>query len=406
MKNILVITPYYEPDIGPSAPIFTMLCEALAKMGHDVTCITTRPHYTSELHDQSGRLLPVLERTKHNDVDLLKIGMPFRRGGGVLNRLMYQTSFNIGALVAAMRVRKPQFCIIDGPVLWSGLSWLYWCRFRRVDYIYNQHDIFPDVAWRLGWLKKGKIFRAWDFVERTIYLGSKRVLVLGSSAKKLLVEKGIPSGQVETFPVPVNFRDVDAESESPSDFKDKWGLNGKFVVFYGGNLGQSQRTLELAEVAAKMRDKHGIHFVFVGEGDQRAALEEYVETESLGNVSIFPFQERRLLFDMYRSFDCGIVPLNPEISGEIVPSKAVFMMAAGMPILAWVGGDCELANVVRESECGRVVSGDGDELAAQILEWSEGGVQGERLAEAGSRYAREKFDIGNISKAISAICQE
>ncbi len=405
MKDILVITPYYEPDIGPSAPIFTMLCEALVKRGHKVTCITTRPHYTRELHDGSGRF-PGVERTQMNGVEMLRIGMPFRRGGGVLNRLMHQTAFNIGALLASFRIRRPQSCIIDGPVLWSGLTWLYWCRFRKVEYLYNQHDIFPDVAWRLGWLSKGKIFKAWDFVEKTIYLGSKRVLVLGSSSKNLVVGKGVPTNKVDIFPVPVNFMDVDAESASRVDFRKKWGLEGRFVVFYGGNLGQSQRSLELAEAAATLRDHERIHFVFVGEGDQKSTLEKYVKNEELKNVSIFPFQERRLIFDMYRSFDCGIVPLSPEISGEIVPSKAVFMMAAAMPILAWVGGECELANVVSESGCGRVVSGNVQDLAAEILQWSEYGLNGEQYGRAGSRYAREKFDIGNISRSISEIFQE
>ena len=45
VMRILVITGYYAPDGGPAAPLFTMLCEGLAKRGHQVTALTAVPHY-------------------------------------------------------------------------------------------------------------------------------------------------------------------------------------------------------------------------------------------------------------------------------------------------------------------------------------------------------------------------
>src|SRR5690242_10908352 len=45
--NLLVVTTYYLPDGGPSAPLFAMLCEALVQRGHKVTVITAVPHYPS-----------------------------------------------------------------------------------------------------------------------------------------------------------------------------------------------------------------------------------------------------------------------------------------------------------------------------------------------------------------------
>ena len=37
--RILIITPFYAPDRGASAPLYEMLCEDLVRIGHDVAVI-------------------------------------------------------------------------------------------------------------------------------------------------------------------------------------------------------------------------------------------------------------------------------------------------------------------------------------------------------------------------------
>jgi len=43
--RVLVITPQDAPDFGPSAPIYTALCEDLSRIGCDVHVVTGVPHY-------------------------------------------------------------------------------------------------------------------------------------------------------------------------------------------------------------------------------------------------------------------------------------------------------------------------------------------------------------------------
>jgi len=43
--RILMLVPYYAPDLGPSAPLFTMLGTQLVRRGHQVTVIAAVPHY-------------------------------------------------------------------------------------------------------------------------------------------------------------------------------------------------------------------------------------------------------------------------------------------------------------------------------------------------------------------------
>ena len=45
--RILMLAPYYAPDVGPAAPLMTMLGIELVRRGHHVTVIAAVPHYPS-----------------------------------------------------------------------------------------------------------------------------------------------------------------------------------------------------------------------------------------------------------------------------------------------------------------------------------------------------------------------
>ena len=59
MMRVLFITPYYAPDLGPSAPMFTMLSEDLIARGHTVTVLAAVPHFPS------GQISPQYRRGVH-----------------------------------------------------------------------------------------------------------------------------------------------------------------------------------------------------------------------------------------------------------------------------------------------------------------------------------------------------
>jgi hypothetical protein len=55
--QVLLITPFYVPDLGPGAPLFTMLCEDLVRLGHQASVVTAVPHYPTGKKETSMRAL-------------------------------------------------------------------------------------------------------------------------------------------------------------------------------------------------------------------------------------------------------------------------------------------------------------------------------------------------------------
>ena len=53
--KILIISPCYPPDLGPSAPMFAMLAESLVSLGNQVTVLAAVPHYPNGFVPQEYR---------------------------------------------------------------------------------------------------------------------------------------------------------------------------------------------------------------------------------------------------------------------------------------------------------------------------------------------------------------
>ena len=92
--KVLVFTPQYAPDFGPSAPIFTWLCEDLVQKGCDVSVITGFPHSagTEKWFQPSKKLV---EEDRLNGVRILRTYVYTVPKTSLRKRLLYHGSYNL-----------------------------------------------------------------------------------------------------------------------------------------------------------------------------------------------------------------------------------------------------------------------------------------------------------------------
>jgi hypothetical protein len=103
--RVLMIAPHYAPDLGPSAPLFTMLCEGLVKRGHQVIVLTTVPHYPSGQVSSTYRG-KWIQRSMENKVQVIRVWLPsvnranFAMTGGTIcaaERITIKNNVAVGA---------------------------------------------------------------------------------------------------------------------------------------------------------------------------------------------------------------------------------------------------------------------------------------------------------------------
>ena len=104
-------------------------------------------------------------------------------------------------------------------------------------------------------------------------------------------------------------------------FKKKYGLDGKTVIMYSGNIGLYYDLENLIKVIGKFKDRKDVVFAFIGEGTVKQILVDYVEEHNLENVKFIPYQPKEdLIYSLKRKYGNNILEIlnyKEEIEKEI-----------------------------------------------------------------------------------------
>lgn len=389
--KVLVISLYYDPDLCQSnGPIVRSICEDLAKAGHEVTVLTSFPHYNREevWPEYRGRLF---ESDRVGGVRVIRSYIYVPRGRGMVGRLLNYVSFNVSSTLTGLWAGRQDCIFAMSPPLTIGLTAWVLGAVKRIPFFYNLQDIWPEVAVRLGVLRSRPVIAFFEWLERFIYRHSAGIFAISDEFKQNLIGKGVEPAKIEVIP---NF--VDTESIRPAgrsnDFSRRHGLDGRFVVLYAGNMGLSQGLEVVLDAAEILRDRDDVEFLMVGQGTSRNDLLAEAERRGLGNVRFLPLQPESEVPRLYASCDVALIPLKRGIIENSVPCKTYSIMAAGRAFIAGVDGGSNVAKLAAGAGCGiRVEPEDGSELAGAIVRLKGDPELCARMGAAGREYVERHF---------------
>ena len=130
----------------------------------------------------------------------------------------------------------------------------------------------------------------------------------------------------------------------------------EFVVLYSGNMGKSHDISSILECARSMLDYKLIRFIFIGDGDGRSLVENYIKLYPNGNVRLFPYQDEEFLPFTLSLADISIVSLDSGMEDLMIPSKLFYYLASGSAILAISNTPSSLTDILLHKQCGSIVS--------------------------------------------------
>ncbi len=374
----------YWPDTGATGQLLTELAEDLmARHGMEVTVVAGYPLATGQAAANEIRNGVRVIRARGTTLS------PTAFTGRATNYLTYFLS----AVWIAVTLRRQDVTVslTDPPII--GLAAL--AARPRHGMIFFCQDIFPEVAGLLADFHSPAVNSVLDHLNRFLISRAARIVALGETMAQRLIEgKGADPRRVTVIH---NWADTAAivPSEKQNAFAQAHGLHDRFVVLHAGNIGLSQNLDVVIDAAALLRDRHDIVFLFIGDGNRRAALEAAAAAQGLVNVRFLPFQPRDQLRWTYAASDVCLVSLKPGLAGYIVPSKLYPILAAGRPYLAAVEASSEVAAVTERYRCGVLVTpGDAASLAAQVerlaADRADREAMGARAREAGLLFARDR----------------
>jgi glycosyltransferase involved in cell wall biosynthesis len=360
--KIIFVNRFFFPDQSATSQILTDLAFYLAGLGHDVHVVTSRQRY-----EEPGASLPSAEVS--NGVKIHRIWTSrFGRDklpGRAADYLTFYLS--TGWRLRRLAERDDTLVAKTDPPLISIVAALV-ARLRGVRLVNWVQDVFPETAMALGVTG----MRGWfGWVLQRMRDASLRQagmnIALGEKMAEYLVGRG---GLHDRLKVIHNWVDDDAIvpiPPEPNRLRRLWGLEGKFVVGYSGNMGRAHEFETILEAAAQLGSETDIVFLFIGGGNQKAYLEQETVKRSLTRVLFKPYQDREVLSESLGTADVHLISLRPELERFILPSKFYGIAAAGRPVVFIGDPEGEIGGIVRTGHCGAVVQPGGSAELAKLM---------------------------------------
>ena len=381
--HVVFFNRSYWPDLGATGQLLTELSQDLAREhGSRVTVVVGGGKSSFGL----------VSRERHEGVDILRARESRFARRSFFGRFAGYLSYFLSALWASFRIGRPDVVVglTDPPII--GL--VAWAAARRTGarFVFLCQDIFPEVAVLLEDFRSERVNRVLERVNRFLVGRADRIVALGETMKRRLVEgKG---ASAENIAVIHNWADSSLISPGPKDnpFSREHGLHDRFVVLHAGNIGLSQNLDSVLDVASGLPE---VSFVFIGDGVRKAHLEQEAKRRGLANVRFFPYQPRERMGETYATADLFLVSLKRGLSGYIVPSKLYGILAAGRPYVAAVEDDSEVAAITRGHECGLLVApgdvgGMSHEISRLYRDRDLARSLGENARRASAQFERRK----------------
>jgi glycosyltransferase involved in cell wall biosynthesis len=308
---------------------------------------------------------------------------------GVARRGLDHLSFMLSSLAFGLpRLGTVDVVIASSPTLFSALAAWLMARLKRVPFVLEVRDLWPEAIISLGLMRPGPAVRALQLLAQFLYARAARVVVVTQAFADYLERSGIPLRKLVVIPNGADLRLFRADAD-PFPSRQRFGLAERFVVGYVGSHGVSHGLDAVLEAAALQPD---VQYLLVGDGAERDRLVKQRDERRLENVSMHASVPKSDVPGLYAASDVCLVPLRDvPLFGAFVPSKLFEVLAAGRPIVGAVRGE---AREILERSGGALLvePEDARGIADAVERLRVDPSLRESLGRRGRAYAEQHFD--------------
>lgn len=392
--RLLILTQYFPPEIGGAPTRLHSIAAELQRVGHEVEVVTALPNYPK------GKFFPDYERCFYrrevrNGVVVHRVWIYPATGRGIRRMLNY-VSFTLTSIFGLFRARKPDYIFVESPPLFLSIpAYLLSCLWG-VPFVFNVADLWPDVAVDSGHVKYGFLVRCMTAIEGWSYRRAAYVNAVTDGIRDSLVrKKSVAPEKVLFLP---NGADTLHFRPGPPDssLKRTLGLEGKKIVLWAGTLGPAHGIEHILEAAALLEKYPEIHFLFVGDGSERRALENQRDRLALKNVTFHDAVPLEELPPYYSIAEIGLSSLiNRPLHDSSRPSKIFPILASGKPVI--FAGAGETARLVEQANAGVVVPPENPgALAGAVLRLVQNPDLAQELGRSARRFAEANLQWSQV----------
>lgn len=381
--RVIFANRVYWPAEAATAQLLTDLAEALAARGWPV-------HVIAAGSGPAERHGVLIHRTGGDE-----------RHAGRLAQLLNYWKYLLAARREIRRLARPGDIVVlktDPPLLAAFATGI--ARRREARVVHWVQDIYPEIV--PAHLGSWAALPLWPLTlwRNHVWRIAARCLPVSEDMAGLMRALGVDAARVLVMP---NWapRELDepVAPEAVAAQRDAWGLAGKFVAAYSGNLGRVHEFATLLDAADRLRSDQEIVFLFIGDGPRFKEVQRAAESRGLANIRFLPAQPRDRLGVSLAAADVHFVTLLPGFERLVYPSKLAGILAAGRPALFVGPPGCHVATLLGRERCGLPFApGDAAGLALTLRSLC---ADRPRLAALGQAARAAYLRHGTLTQAVA-----
>ncbi|HZT95993.1 MAG TPA: sugar transferase, partial [Chloroflexota bacterium] len=378
------------------------LARYLTARGHQVVVVAGQTSYlTGRKMGPAGMVSK--ERTQ-GGFEIIRCATHSKIHRSFADRLAAFFTFVLGSFLVSLWIRNVDVVWGTSPPLFQAGSALAVARLKRVPFVFEVRDLWPDFAIQLGVLKHPAGIRFGHWLERLLYRSADLVMPNSPGYVPHIVQRGGDEARIQVVPNGVDVRAFDVPPDP--GFRHRLGLENKIIALYSGALGYANDLETLLEASKQLVSRRDIAVVILGDGKERHRLQRQAEDMGLSNVVFASARPKSEMAPILASVDICVATLRDiPLFATPYPNKVFDYMAAGKPVVLAIDG--AIREVV-EAAGGGVFSppGDAEALAATIARLADDGELRQHMGASGRGYVAQYFDRRLQGEMLERLLQE
>lgn len=390
--HILVFHQYYNnPDCFGSGRHYTFLAQWAKK--HEVTVIST----TARLNKRTTFGFPEAPP----GVQLKLFDVPYANAMSSRQRLQAFARYAAGAVRRGLQGPRPDVVFGTSTPLTAAWAAAQVARLRRVPWVFEVRDLWPDFPVQMGALPNPLLRRRLYAMEKNLYRRADHLIPLSPGMAQHIEAQGISPERITTQ---LNGSSMDLLARwSTADvaaLRRQHALEGRKVILYAGTFGRANDIQTLIQAAAQLAHRTDWAFVFVGHGYHADALAQAAHAQD--NLFVLPPQPKHQAYGWYKMAALSLVSfMDLPVLATNSPSKLFDSLSSGAPVIVNTPG--WMKTFVETHGCGwHVPAGDAEALAGRIRQVLDDPDALEAARTAGLRLA-PSFDRVHLAEELETL---
>lgn len=367
-----------------------------AEKGARITVIAGMVDYTSGKKPEAYKGKYIVKEELSDGTTVIRCHVSESYNLNFLGRLWAYFSFVFSGTYAGLFKLKGKhdIIIVTSPPLFVGIIAYVLSIVKRIPFIFEVRDLWPESAIDTGVLQNNLIIRFAFWFENFIYKHAKLINVLTPAFRTTLIEKkGVDKNKVILIPNAADFaisedllRNFDA-----IDFRRELNVEDKFVITYVGAHGVANY-LEQVLTTAKLLENTNAYFLLIGQGMEKERLKATAMKERITNVRFIDPVPKREVFKYILASDMGTSVLKKNDTFKTVYSNKTFdYMSCQKPILMAIDGVSR--ELVEAARAGSFVEPENPvDFSEKIRFYIANPAIGVEQGKNGYAYAKANFD--------------